>query len=86
MVDQFLFGMERRELSVQVGIGALGVCCVLLDHWRWYTRRSNMTLTHKKAKQAQFIINGPAESTDTEQVIQEVSAQLGHEHKCNRSG
>ncbi len=83
VVDQFLLGMENHELNVQV---AEHVHRHILDVLRV---AHSLEAVHEEEKhapwlcnptmQARFVTPEPGETTDTERVVQEILAQLGHE-------
>ncbi len=90
MVDQFLLGMDNYELSMQ--IAAHGHRCTE-DVLRLarplevvHEEEKHASHPRKPATQAQFVHNGHSDTTDTERVVQEVLAQMGHDSHRHRGG
>ncbi len=90
VVDQFLLGVENHELNVQVAAhghprieDVLRIACSLEAVHKDEKHTPRLC---KPTTQARFITPEPGETTDTEQVVQEILAQLGHEPQRNRGG
>ena len=88
VVDQFLMGMESHELSVQVA--AHGHCHMedMLHVARSleavHEEERHAPHSRKPAAQTRFVVNGHPDTTDTERVVQEVLAQMGHDLQRNQ--
>ncbi len=80
--------MDNHELSVQVAAhGHRGTEDVLrlarsLEAVNQEERQESRL--RKPATQARFVNNRPPDTTDTERVVQEVLAQLGHDSRKHR--
>ncbi len=90
VVDLFLLGMDNHELNVQVDAH---------DHKRTedvlrlarsleavHEEERHASHPRNPATQARFMNNGPPDTTDTERVVQEVLAQLGHDSRKHQGG
>ncbi len=90
VVHQFLLGLDNHELSVQVaahghrhteyGLRLARSLEAVHEEERHASR------PRKPATQPRFVNNGPPDTTDTERVVQEVLAQLGHDSRKHRGG
>ena len=90
MVDQFLLGMDNHELSVQVDAHGHrrteDVLRLARSLEAVHEEERHVSCPRKHATQARFVKNGPPDITDTERVIQEFLAQLGHDSRKHRGG
>ncbi len=81
-------GMESHELNVQVA--AHGHRCmedvlrVARSLEAVHEEERHTPRTCKPATQTRFVTCGPHDTIDTERVVQEVLAQLGHDPQQNR--
>ncbi len=89
VVHQFLLGMDNHEISMQVAAHGHRRREDLLRLARYlevvHEEQRHVSHPRKPATQARFVNNGPPDTTDTERVVQEVLAQLGHD-SCKHQG
>ncbi len=82
VVDQFLLGMDNHDLSVQVAAYGNrrmeGVLRIVRTLEAVHGEEGHASHPRKPATQARFVNNEPPDTTDTEQVVQNVLAQMGH--------
>ncbi len=91
VVDQFLLGMDNHELSVQVAAHGHRHTEHVLRLARSleavHEEERHASLPRKPAAmQARLMNNRPPYTTDTERVVQEVLAQLGHDSRKQWGG
>ncbi len=90
VVDQFLLGMDNHELSVQVAAHGHqhteNVLRLARSLEAVHEEERHASRLRKPATQARFVNNGPPDTTDTERVVQEVLAQLGHDSRKHWGG
>ncbi len=90
VVDQFLMGMESHELSVQVAAHGHrhmeDVLRVARSLEAVHEGERHAPHSRKPTTQTRFVTSGPPDTTNTEQIVQEVLAQLGQDPQRNRGG
>ncbi len=90
VVDQFLLGMDNHELSVQVAAHGHrhteDVLRLARSSEAVHEEERHMPRSRKPAMQARFVNAELPGTTDTERVVQEVLAQLGHETRKHQGG
>ncbi len=80
VVDQFLQGMDNRELSIQVAASGCRqtVLCIQQSLEAVQKEERHHSQRHKPSSQACFMSNERARSPDHKELVKEMLAQLAH--------